>query len=315
MGGSGGVFGTSKQKASGAYKMTNDARLGEQEALSRLRNVGAGNAPSIGQMQMNANMDMANRQALALAASSRGASNPMLAFRQAQLANQQNGLEAAQQAAIMGQQERMQANQMLLAGAAGQRGVSLQSGIANQQNDAAKSARDAKYAYDATAGAGQTMMQMMSDERVKKNINPINGAADKVEAFADSVTPPPTYQVADTGPDRSKGGGGGGAGKAILAMFSDERAKKSIKHKGNSGNEIEEFVNNIQPYEYQYKNPAHGTGQKMGIMAQDLEKSDVGRTLVDQAPDGTKMVDTNKAIGAILAAVADINKKVKKLEK
>jgi hypothetical protein len=251
MGGSGGVFGQPKQKASGAFKMTSEAREAERQAILGLNRIATGRKPSIGQQQMAMNMDMANRQALALAASSRGASNPMLAFRQAQLANQQMGLEGAQQASIMGQQERMQAQQMLLGQAAAQRGVALNSATANQQTDANT--------------RGQTL-------------NMVSGLG----------------------------------GAAMLA--SDERVKEDIKPMSNIGKEIAEFVKHIKPSEYEYSDPKHGTGKKVGVMAQDLEKSKIGQTMVDQAPDGTKMVDTNKAIGALLAAAAEMHKKIDKLE-
>lgn len=251
MGGSGGLFGSSKQKSSGGFKMTGTAQVGEQEALNRLRSISGGSS-NIAPMQMQANMDMANQQAMALAASQRGASNPALAFRQAQMMNQQAGLEAAQQAALMGQQERMQANQMLLAQAAAQRGVALNSAVANQQADTQKKQFDANL----ISGIGQTAV-----------------------------------------------------------MASDERAKKDIEPKKYAMEEIEQFLKVLKPSTYEYKDAKHGTGEKMGVMAQDLEKSEIGKTMVDTAPDGTKMVDTNKAIGALLAANADMAKRIKKLEK
>lgn len=103
----------------------------ERDMLARQNAIATGEAPSISQMQFNANMDQANQQALALAASQRGASNPMLAFRQAQVGNQQASLEAAQQAAILAEQERRQAEQMIAATVAGQRGVAFNQAQAN----------------------------------------------------------------------------------------------------------------------------------------------------------------------------------------
>lgn len=252
MGGSGGVFGTSKQKSAGAMKMTGEAKLGEEDALRRLRMMSEGSAQSIGQLQMNSNIGMANQQAMALAASQRGASNPALAFRQAQISNQQMGLEGAQQAALMGQQEKMQANQMILGQAAAQRGIALNSAMANQQSDNQKRSTD----MNMLAGIGQS-----------------------------------------------------------AAMISDENAKTNIEPKKYAMDEIESFLKVLKPSTYEYKDSKHGTGEKMGVMAQDLEKSKIGKTMVDTAPDGTKMVDTNKAIGAILAVMGDMSKQIKKMEK
>lgn len=252
MGGSGGMFGSSKQKSSKSFRLTGEAKVGEAESLQLMRAIASGKSPSIGQQYMDQFNEQAAQQAMALAASQRGASNPMLAFRQAQMANQQMGLQNSQQAAIMGQQERMQANQAILGQAAAQRGVALQSAMANQNADAAKSQREASM----VAGLGGAAM-----------------------------------------------------------MASDENAKTNIKDSSDVSGEIVKMLAKLKPSEYEYKDAKHGTGEKVGIMAQDLEKSKVGKTMVDQAPDGTKMVDTNKAIGALLAAAAEMNKKIEKLEK
>lgn len=109
----------------------------EQEMLARQSGIASGAGPSIAQMQFNQNMDQNSHAAMALAASQRGASNPMLAFRQAQIGNQQAGLEGAQQAAILAEQERRQAEQMIAAQAAAQRGIALNAANANMQSDLA----------------------------------------------------------------------------------------------------------------------------------------------------------------------------------
>lgn len=244
--------GQNRQKASNSFKMTQGARLGEQEALARQRNIASGKTPSIAQAQLNQATGQQAQLANAMAASSRGSSNPALAFRQAQIGSQQMGLENAQAGAIMAQQEQNSADQFLAQQAAAQRGVALQSGLANQQ---AKQ-QDQQAAIQGIAGIGTTAA-MLSDETEKENIKPAKGSA----------------------------------------------------------NEIETFMNAIKEYNYNYKNKANGTGEKTGVMAQDLEKTSVGKTMVDSGPDGQKVVDTNKAIGAILAGMADLNKKIKKMEK
>ena len=244
--------GQNRQKASNSFKMTQGARLGEQEALARQRNIASGKTPSIAQAQLNQATGQQAQLANAIAASSRGSSNPALAFRQAQIGNQQMGLENAQAGAIMAQQEQNSADQFLAQQAAAQRGVALQSGLANQQ---AKQ-QDQQAVIQGIAGIGQTAA-MLSDETEKENIKPAKGSA----------------------------------------------------------NEIETFMNAIKEYNYNYKNKANGTGEKTGVMAQDLEKTSVGKTMVDENGKGQKVVDTNKAIGAILAGMADLNKKIKKMEK
>jgi hypothetical protein len=48
-------------------------------------------------------------------------------------------------------------------------------------------------------------------------------------------------------------------------------------------------------------------------MAQDLEKSKMGKKMVSDSPEG-KMVDLKKAVPATMAAVSEIMKRIKKLE-
>jgi predicted transcriptional regulator len=66
----------------------------------------------------------------------------MLAFRQAQIMNQQNTMDASQQGAILAEQERRQAEQMIAAQAAAARGVALQQSLANQQAQTAQRAQN-----------------------------------------------------------------------------------------------------------------------------------------------------------------------------
>lgn len=105
----------------------------EMQAIQRQAAIASGNAPSISQMQLNQNLEEVGRQAQSLAASQRGASNPALAFRQAQLGQQQAALEGAQQGAILAEQEKRMADEFIARQAAAQRGVALQQSMANQQ--------------------------------------------------------------------------------------------------------------------------------------------------------------------------------------
>ena len=89
------------------------------------------------------------------------------------------------------------------------------------------------------------------------------------------------------------------------AMMSDERCKEQIEDFNAS-----DFLDSLTPHKYQYKDKQHGEGQKAGVMAQDLEKSDVGAGMVMDTPDG-KMIDGSQALGPILASLADLNRRVK----
>lgn len=94
---------------------------------------------------------------------------------------------------------------------------------------------------------------------------------------------------------------------------SDRRVKKNIRR---ADAEISALLGSIKPYGFKYKAPEREAtrGQRFGVMAQDLEKSKVGKTLVQNTPQGKK-VDTSQAVLAALAAVGSMDKRLKNLEK
>lgn len=74
------------------------------------------------------------------------------------------------------------------------------------------------------------------------------------------------------------------------------------------------FLDALQAYSYKYKDPKHGQGQQLSVMAQDLEKAGpVGRSMVQQTPEG-KMVNYAKGFAGILAAQAHLNERLKDIE-
>jgi len=94
----------------------------------------------------------------------------------------------------------------------------------------------------------------------------------------------------------------------VASMFaSDERLKENIEDFNAS-----DFLDSLSPKTYNYKNSKHGK-PTASVMAQDLEKTQVGSSMVQNTPEG-KMIDVTKATGPILASLADINKRLKKQE-
>lgn len=101
---------------------------------------------------------------------------------------------------------------------------------------------------------------------------------------------------------------------------SDENNKKPSQ-KNSKGmkapdGDVDDFLSKLQPSKYEYKDtskPGTSPGEHYGVMAQDLEKSSIGKTLVKNTPNG-KMVDTVQGFGAVLAAQSELNKRLKALE-
>jgi hypothetical protein len=94
------------------------------------------------------------------------------------------------------------------------------------------------------------------------------------------------------------------------AMMSDSRLKTDIR---DADKEIDEMLGNLVAKRYRYKDEKHGKGPRIGVMAQDLEKSRAGRDIVFEASDG-KALDLNKALSAVLASSARLHKRLTKVE-
>lgn len=92
--------------------------------------------------------------------------------------------------------------------------------------------------------------------------------------------------------------------------LSDETKKEG---KEKSSGDLYGFLDALSAYKYNYKDPKFGEGDHYSVMAQDLEKSPVGKKMVLDTPEG-KLVDYNKGLPAMLAAQAQLHARIKKLE-
>lgn len=99
-----------------------------------------------------------------------------------------------------------------------------------------------------------------------------------------------------------------GAGGAIgaAAVKSDRKAKTGIK-KASAG-EVDDLLSALEAWTYRYKKPQDGEGKRMGPMAQELERSSLGKGMVKRGPDGDKVVDTGALTMALAGAVARMRK-------
>lgn len=107
-----------------------------------------------------------------------------------------------------------------------------------------------------------------------------------------------------------------GAVASAPAVASDIRLKMNIKQGEEPRSEIDDFLNNLSAYLFQYKDPGspgQKEGEQLGVMAQDLMQSDIGKQMVHETPMGLK-VDYQSGLAAILAAQADMNDRLKELE-
>jgi hypothetical protein len=117
--------------------------------------------------------------------------------------------------------------------------------------------------------------------------------------------------------DASTMGAIAGVGSAyFLGKASDIRVKTDIEDGAPS---VRKMLDSLDPYEYDYKNEIKDSpsmdGRQLGVMAQDLENSDLGNQFVQEDMNGVKRVDYGKMGSTQLAALADLHQRLKALEK
>jgi hypothetical protein len=105
--------------------------------------------------------------------------------------------------------------------------------------------------------------------------------------------------------------GAGAALGAAAISASDVNVKEDFQ---DATPAIEEFLESAEPSEYRYKPelssiPGAGEGRYVSPMAQGLERSAIGRSMVMDTPTG-KVVDYGKSFGALLGSLSHLNKKL-----
>lgn len=94
-------------------------------------------------------------------------------------------------------------------------------------------------------------------------------------------------------------------------VTSDERLKTDIK---DASRDVKQFLSNMGAHKYSYKDDRHGKGRFVSPMAQELEKSDWGKSLVVETDEGKK-VDYQRGYGFLMAAASYLNDRIDSLEK
>jgi hypothetical protein len=317
------------------------ARAYQNSLMQQLQAQANGQGPSLAQGMLHQGMDQAARQQMGLLASNRN--NPLAALQASQNLGQ-NGQALAQQAAQQRMQEQLNAQGMLGQMAGQMRGQDLdfagqnaQLGMQNaqmsQQNNqfnagqfngmlgqdmgaqnamaqlqAQLSQQNNQYNAGQSNQMSEAYNQMMLQQMMQQNA--INGgfSGDYQKALLGVMNPSTALQ----------GAGAAASGAAALlpavAGLSDERQKTDIAPGQKS---LQEFLDALEAHEYAYKDPTlPGTseGRHTSVMAQELEKSAIGKRMVVETEHG-KMVDYGKGLPAMLAALADLHKRTAELEK
>ncbi len=282
------------KQAAQAASQQQAARANQSGLISQLQAQAAGKGPSLASAQLKAASDRSLAQQLAAASAQRGGNQAAL---QRALANSQAAQSAqlAQESAQARIQEQMAARSQLADVLQSQRGTDLQSQLAQQQ--AAAQGLGQAFDINAAQQAQQAALEKLrTDQFLAAQGLTATGAAAAAQAQSGLL-----------------GGIAQGAG-AAFGKTSDKRAKKDIK---NSSADVQKFLDALSAKKYKYKDenaPGAGHGEQYGIMAQDLEKSQMGKSFVKEL-NGVKTVDTVQGFGAVLAAQSELNKRLKELEK
>lgn len=110
-------------------------------------------------------------------------------------------------------------------------------------------------------------------------------------------------------------GGASGLLGGISTLISDERAKESIEDIDDE--KMRALLGALKAKRYDYRSPRDGGKRNVGIVAQDLERSELGRDIVREVdhPDGRrKALDVRRALSAALASAAHLHGRVAALE-
>jgi hypothetical protein len=81
----------------------------------------------------------------------------------------------------------------------------------------------------------------------------------------------------------------------------------------NGAPAIRSALDSLDPKSFRYKDQGLGEGQRLGIMAQDMERTPYGKAIVEESQDG-KVIEAGGGLNMALAAIADLHKRMKKFE-
>lgn len=321
--------GRKQQKREAAQVMGTDIRTGPQEEfrqsqadlLSALQKQARGEGPSVATEQLKAARDQSIRQQMAAAASNQGVDPAVAAKMAAEQATQTN-LQTGQQIAQAKLQEQTAAQQQI-AGLAGQArtqdiGLATDQAKMNQATTLANlQAEQQQREYNDRMTQYYMSMGFQRDQAIQaaqadweKFQAQTHMAGEAQEAQHRALLAGLTQEGVKSqhqliGSGLQVGGQFLGQGAGAIAALSDKRGKKDITKE-----KVSSFLDALQSAGWTYKDPSDGEGKHYGVMAQDLLKTKVGRSMVDKQPDGRLGIDVIDSIGPILASLSEMKKRL-----
>lgn len=322
----------------------NQARSFQTALMGQLQNQANGVGPSLAGGQLQQGVEASLRAQQAAAASSRGRSGFGLAARN--LGNQASAMQgnAAMQAAQLRMAEQQSAQQQLgnVAGATrgqdlGYGGMQNQMGQFNaaQQNQFglanagfqqganqfnAGAQNQFSLANQQAAIAGQQTKNQFAGQLLgmgqAADFNDVSRRMGLYDAQERSKVRAADMAAGERNRQDAAVAGTIGTMAKVATAASDERVKTDVK----SGDaKLKSFLSALGTHSYKYKGAAKtsslgGSGEYVSPMAQELEKTDLGKHMVSEDATGTKIVDYGKGFGAMLASQAMQQREIESLK-
>jgi hypothetical protein len=281
-------------------------RGGQMDLANRLQGIASGQMQGAGEMavQRQVGQAIAGQQAMARSARGGGAG---LAFRGAARNAADVGVAGAGQAQMAALQDQSAANAQL-AGVLGQgreQDVGLatsQANLGQQMNLANLSAQNQRIFQQAGLDSATSLANMqaklqamgMNDAAALGYLQQLSGMNQ-----AELAARMQQEQAAMAQPGLL-GGLISAGGTVAAAAASDVNLKTDIT---DGADDVDEVLSNLKPYAYRYHDEKHGQGRRLGVMAQDMESTELGRSVVVEMSDG-KGLDIKTALSLSLAANA-----------
>lgn len=330
-----------EQVGRGDYLNSLDARDRQASLLNRLGDQMAGRGPTVAGQQMQQGIGRALADIPSIANSARGV-NRGLAQRTASLGGMLAAQQANRDAALLRAQEQLSAQQQYGQNAAAMRGGDLSArsqaiGVeqGNQQAYSAASSQKAQVS-EGNAARGQKGMSglmsaagslLSSDIRLKDNVEPASYFS---RGFDDNYT---QFEAQPWKPQEKPGEPRVESNPGPLSMIgdlfssSDVRVKDHVRPMDTESRGIGSALRSLHPFTFGYKpemakvmaedaaNQAYADAMRprLGIMAQDMNKSRLGDEATVSTPVG-EMLDQKRSLGLALAGVADLDKRLARVE-
>ena len=173
---------------------------------------------------------------------------------------------------------------------------------------------------------GSAYNTLSSDADVKEDVTGAGGAESSAMAGTAADMSNQTNSAEKTSAPGAAGGGGssmmstiGTAAGIAMMLMSDKKAKEQIHPAGMSISD--EFLRSLSDSEstYKYKDPRNEPtssptgGHYLGVMAQAVEKTPTGKTIVKDGPRG-KFLEMGPMVSALAAGEGRLNERLTSLE-